>query len=328
MARDRPGSGDETFLEADYPLLPSRRRFWESVLRSIDKAGKAGQLRSQLRVVHEANRMVAGSAVGTVVPADFIYAEKSADMLQTGVLLREIEQLIQSERANGTDGELRARVLAFVFLISQLPREGFSDTGVRATKAHIADLLVDDLGASGAIMRRDVPRVLDDLHAESKLQRVDDEYSLQTQAGQEWTQDFRTRRAGILSDVARIAASRDTAFREALARILPKSVQQGVSKTARSVVLGFGDVAPAIDDNIFVWVRSGWDLTEKQFIDLASGLSTDSPLVLVYLPKVEADALASSLADRDAAERPWRRGHDLQPMKGWPRKRRWSRAET
>ena len=46
---------DDKDLVEDYPLLPSRRRFWESVLRQAD-AGRAGQLRSQLRIVHDANR--------------------------------------------------------------------------------------------------------------------------------------------------------------------------------------------------------------------------------------------------------------------------------
>ena len=40
----------------DYPLLPTRRRFWELALRSIDRAGKAGVLRTQLKIVHEAAR--------------------------------------------------------------------------------------------------------------------------------------------------------------------------------------------------------------------------------------------------------------------------------
>ena len=38
---------DAKDLVADYPLLPARRRFWEAILRSVDSAGKAGQLRAQ-----------------------------------------------------------------------------------------------------------------------------------------------------------------------------------------------------------------------------------------------------------------------------------------
>lgn len=293
---------DEAVLVADYPLLPARRRFWDNVLRSVDRAGKAGQLRSQLRVVHEANRLVARSALGTVVPADFIYDEKAADMLQSGVLLREIEQLIKEEREDGADGALRSRVLALVFLISQLSREGFADTGVRATAGHIADLLVDDLASSGSRLRLEVPRILADLHGESKLQRVDDEYFLQTRAGQEWTKDYLTRKTSFLSDPGRIASARDAILREAVARLAPKSVQQGASKTPRAVEVHFGDVEPKSDGRVPVWVRNGWDQTEKQFSDLAAAAGIESPLVLVHLSKVGADALADALADLEGAE--------------------------
>ena len=34
---------DKATIVADYPLLPTRRRFWERALRAIDKAGKAGR---------------------------------------------------------------------------------------------------------------------------------------------------------------------------------------------------------------------------------------------------------------------------------------------
>jgi len=71
-ARIAPNPSDKDVLVPDYPLLPSRRRFWEEVLRAVDKGGKAGQLRTQLKVVHEAARRVAGEPVGTVVSADFI----------------------------------------------------------------------------------------------------------------------------------------------------------------------------------------------------------------------------------------------------------------
>lgn len=58
-----------------------RRRFWGSVLRQADRAGRAGQLRSQLRIVHEANRMVAPESVGTAVGADFLYTQKNEDLI-------------------------------------------------------------------------------------------------------------------------------------------------------------------------------------------------------------------------------------------------------
>ena len=76
---------DNKDLLEDYPLLPSRRRFWESVLRQAD-AGRAGQLRSQLRIVHDANRQVAPAPVGNVVGADFLYSAKNEDLNGAGLL--------------------------------------------------------------------------------------------------------------------------------------------------------------------------------------------------------------------------------------------------
>ena len=48
----------------DYPLLPVRRRLWEEFLRAFDTAGTAGQLRTQLRIVHEATKDIAEIAPG------------------------------------------------------------------------------------------------------------------------------------------------------------------------------------------------------------------------------------------------------------------------
>ena len=39
---------DRSLLVQDYPILPVRRRFWERVLRAVDKAGTGAQLRTQL----------------------------------------------------------------------------------------------------------------------------------------------------------------------------------------------------------------------------------------------------------------------------------------
>jgi hypothetical protein len=47
------------FFVADYPLLPTRRRFWEKVLRNTDHSGTKAQLRSQLQIVFEATRQTA-----------------------------------------------------------------------------------------------------------------------------------------------------------------------------------------------------------------------------------------------------------------------------
>jgi len=98
---------DDADLVEDYPVLPSRRRFWESVLRQAD-AGRAGQLRSQLRIVHDANRLVANKPVGTAVGADYLYSAKHEDLNGAGLLLKETQRLIHDQ---GQKEPLRGRVL-------------------------------------------------------------------------------------------------------------------------------------------------------------------------------------------------------------------------
>ncbi|MEZ5150309.1 hypothetical protein [Rhodococcus zopfii] len=117
---------DDSDLPADYPLLPSRRRFWESVLRQAD-AGRAGQLRSQLRIVHDANRLVATKPVGTVVGADFLYSAKHEDLNGAGLLLKETQRLIHEQ---GQKEPLRGRVLGLIHLISLLPTTPPGDMGL------------------------------------------------------------------------------------------------------------------------------------------------------------------------------------------------------
>jgi hypothetical protein len=124
----RPTEADQSVLVADYPLLPSRRRFWELVLRAIDRAGAAGQLRTQLRIVQEAAEAVAENPVGSVVAADFVYEQLTNPMIMSGVLLKEVHETIQDQRDGTEDGMLRSRLCALIFLIGQLPRVAGSAT--------------------------------------------------------------------------------------------------------------------------------------------------------------------------------------------------------
>ncbi len=127
-------AADKQDLVPDYPLLPTRRRFWEMALRAIDRAGKAGVLRTQLKIVHEAARDVADDQIGHVVGGDFIYEQQAPGMLQSGVLLKEIDELIRGLRSEGLDGPLKSRICALIFLISQVPSRALGgETGLRAT---------------------------------------------------------------------------------------------------------------------------------------------------------------------------------------------------
>ncbi len=58
------------------------------------------------------------------------------------------------------DGELRYQLCALIFLIGQLPHQGPADAGIRADADTLADLLVTDLTASSAELRKKIPILL------------------------------------------------------------------------------------------------------------------------------------------------------------------------
>jgi hypothetical protein len=82
--------------------------------------------------------------LGAVVPADDLYEALAPEMVTTGALPREINERILGLGKDGSpDGRLRQRICGLVFLIGRLPVDGPGDIAVRATKEHVADLLVE-----------------------------------------------------------------------------------------------------------------------------------------------------------------------------------------
>jgi hypothetical protein len=298
-----PRSEDKAILVEDYPLLPVRRRFWEHALRAVDRAGTAGQLRTQLRIVYDAIRRTADAPLGTVVPADFLFEEIAANLLQSGVLLREVNETIASQDDGTPEGRLKARACGLVFLIRKLPRDAGVDIGVRATTDSLADLLVEDLEKDGAALRGQLPKLLEELVAAGTLMKLDDEFSLQTRESSEWEAEYRNRQNKLVNDPARMSSKR--------AQLLGASVQDSIGavklvhgkcKEPRRLALHFGSEPPASGAHeIPVWIRDGWGADEKSVLADARAAGPDSPVIHVFIPKSRADALARVVASQSAA---------------------------
>jgi hypothetical protein len=313
---------DRDIIVDDYPLLPVRRRFWEHVLRAVDVPGTASQLRTQLKIVHEAVRQTAEESLGTVVSADFIYEQISPDLRKTGILLREIDETIRNLDDKTTEGRLAQRLCGLIFLIRKLPLEAVADIGVRATPEMLADLMVSDLANDGTELRKQIPRILKmltDPPPESErpswlrkamqdkgalLIEIEGEYSLQTRESSEWDREFRNRQTRLNSDLTSITSKRSALISAACSDVLKGiKLTQGKCKEPRKLLIHFGNEAPSADGtDIPVWIRDGWGEKESTVVNDARAAGTDSPIIYVYVTKASAEDLQKIIVEYEAAK--------------------------
>lgn len=294
---------DQTTIVDDYPLLPVRRRFWEHCFRQIDAAGTHSQLRSQLRIIHDAVASLSGKELGAVIPADELYTALAPEMVNTGVLLREInERIIQVGKAD----PLAGRICGVVFLIGKLQREGAGDIGVRATKQHISDLLVADLRADNGKLRSDVETTLKKLVDDGVLMPVGDEYRLQTREGSEWDREFRTKQQKVNADETTIQFRRDELLYAEIGkgiREVERRLQQGAAKEPRKFSVHRDQTPPEVDgSSIPVWIRDQWSHAQKDMVEAARSAGADSPTLFVFIPKQSAEDLRRLIVEAEAAQ--------------------------
>jgi hypothetical protein len=302
-----PRAEDKAILVQDYSLLPTRWRLWAAMLRAIDRAGKAGVVRSQLGLIHGGVRSTAHRPLGHVIGTDYLFFDEKthADMLMSGVLLPEIDDFIARMRDEIGDGPLKARICALVFLISQMPTRTLSgETGLRATAPYLADLLVENLADDGAVLRKRVPELLSALVKEGRLMRIDDAYQLQTEEGAEWERDYQSRLAAIRDDSSRISQLRSERLVQAVdAELGNLRLTHGSSKIPRKVDVHWGQDEPSAGvGDVPVWVRDEWSVSETSAKKTAAEAGDESPIVFVFVPKREVDQIKEALASYTAAQ--------------------------
>ncbi len=299
---------DENVLTSDYPLLPVRRRFWERVLRTIDTTGTVSQLRSQLRVVHEAVLATADAPLGHVVSGDFLYDQIAANLLSTAQLPKEVFENVQRFAAGDNDNPLKARLLKLIYLINKLPADAALDLGLKATEDVLADLLVTDLSAGSSELRKKLPTLLDELQNKDRLVMAlaggsGTEYRLQTRESSAWYDEFRAQEAELKAAPQRIEQKRADLLKARFGEVLKKvRVVQGKDNVERRLTPTYDDSLPKDNDkNLYLWIQDGWQTEEKSVIAEAKAKSADNPTLFAFLPAQHKTELSNAIVALEAA---------------------------
>ncbi|MCY4075739.1 MAG: BREX system P-loop protein BrxC [Acidobacteria bacterium] len=292
---------DASIRAADYPLLCTRRRFWEACFQAADAAGSQSQLRSQLRILHDSLARVADRPLGATIPASDLFDALAPSLVNTGVLPNEINTRIQKLNGGSEEGRLQRDLCGLVFLIGKLPRQEGTDLGVRANAATLADLLLDDVTTDSGPLRHRIAGMLASLAKSGVLMQVAEEYRLQTTEGAEWERAFRERRQALTE--VEITSRRDQLFGQAVQDVLGgMKPLQGQARLRRKLAMHTGGEPPPPNGEVVsVWLRDGWSCGRKEVDNEARRLGAGDATLHVHLPKKSADLLRGHVLDAEAA---------------------------
>lgn len=299
---------DESVMTADYPILPVRRRFWERILRTIDTTGTVSQLRSQLRVVHEAVLATAELPLGHVVAGDFLYDQIAANLVSTAQLPKEVFENVQRFAAGDDSAKLKSKLLKLIYLINKLPADAAVDLGLKATDDVLADLLVTDLGSGSSQLRTRLPSLLGQLQNDDRLVMAlagpsGTEYRLQTRESSAWYDEFRAQEAELKSAPQRVEHHRADLFKARFGDLLKKvRVVQGKENIERRITPTYDDSLPKDNEkSLYLWIQDGWQTEEKSVVAEARAKSTDNPTLFAFLPAHNKTELTNAIVALESA---------------------------
>lgn len=296
-----PGKEDDQYYHQDYPILPVRRRFWEEALRVLDQTGTDSQVRNQLSNTHKAIKTNLDQELGHVVPADFLYFESAVKLQQARLLPSKIynQTMTWIESAN-EDERLMARACGLIFLINKINAHN-PELRIKAITETIADLMLEDITTDSSQLRGKLPKLLDNCYL---LMKVKDEYRIQTEESVAWNNEFLAQKSSLFSSPQVIDTDREERLKQQYsASSKGLSVLQGGAKVPRDAQVYHGSGSPADHrDKLYIWLRNGWTTDETSVKVDARQLGNDSPLITVYLPKKNADAIHNNLIELKAAE--------------------------
>jgi hypothetical protein len=293
---------DIPFFSQDYPILPSRRRFWEATQRVLDQTGTDSQLRNMLSMVHKVAQTNLDRDVPHTIAADYLYFDSADKLLQARILPRKLHEKTMTWIKGTADQQLMARACGLVFLINKLAANN-TDVGIRATVDTLADLLVEDISEGSSAIRSRLPELLKKENCQI-LMKIGDEYRIQTEESQAWDDEFNAERSRLANQPHRLDAERDdrlkTRFSERVGKL---GDQQGEAKVARTFQPIFEGVLPTdADQKVCIWVRDGWGVDENTVKIESRQSGNQSPTVFLFIPKRSADDLRHQLLEFKAAK--------------------------
>ena len=309
-------TAERDLLSADYPMLPSTRKFWKRILQIIDTAGMDGQLRSQLRIVNEGVNLVADKELGSIVPADFVFWQKQGQMSQSPVLLNETNNLIELQKTKGPHGLLESRILAVVFLLDLLP-DNVPGNKIKADDNTIADLLLDNLNQASDSFREEVKAAIQRLVTQQHLMPIEQEYRLQTKVGGEWQQEFKKHEAKLTNSggdqIQRELRERIMAFFKERTKAI--NILHGTAKLRRDFeVWDQLTTRPNTESRLHVWVREGWSDGEALLLNEIRSEGAAVPLAYVYVAKQRDPDIRREIVRYLAADLTLKsKAHNLSP---------------
>ena len=299
---------DELLMTDDYPILPVRRRFWERVLRTIDTTGTVSQLRSQLRVVHEAVLATSELPLGHVVAGDFLYDQIAANLISTAQLPKDVYENVQRFAVGDASAQLKGKLLKLIYLINKLPSDAALDIGLKATDDVLADLLVTDLASGSSELRKQLPDLLHKLQNDDRLIMSMAgsnglEYRLQTIESSAWYEEFRAQEAEFKASPQRIEQKRADLFKARFGDVLKKvRVAQGKENVVRSLTPTYDETLPKDNDKaLYLWIQDGWQTEEKSVIAEAKSKSPDNPTLFVFLRSQNKTELSNAIVTLESA---------------------------
>ncbi len=297
-------TSDRSTLVADYPILPSTRKLWKKILQVIDTAGTSGQLRSQLRIVDESIKKVAGKEIGNIIPADIIFEQKQAQLLQNALLLNDTNNLIVGRKSLGGDAFLEGRILSVIFLIEQLPKDG-SGSRIKSNETTIAELLLDNIVESSDKFRTKVKGLVKKLVDENVLMVVNDEFKLQTKVGAEWEKEYTTQAVKLNNSgddlIQGLRNEKIIAFFKDKTKAI--KILHGTSKQIRDFEIWDKAERPVTTNKLNLWIRDGWNENESTVLNEIREEGADSPLAYAYVKKFRDQDLRSAIIQFLAAEK-------------------------